>query len=84
MQDARRRGDIDGDVRQWHRGGVLSLEALKAFDAHPDPVVQLATFADLRGGTGGRIQPYVVNAYFRGRFVRSVANFGGRWIHGTG
>lgn len=70
VKEVLRLGNIHGDIRQAHREGVLSLEALKAFDAHPDPVVQLAAFADLSDGTGGRIQPYAVNSYFRGRFVR--------------
>ena len=70
VKEALRLGNIHGDIRHAHREGVLSLEALKAFDAHPDPIVQLAAFADLSDGNGGRIQPYAINSYFRGRFVR--------------
>jgi ParB-like chromosome segregation protein Spo0J len=70
VKEALRLGNIHNEIRQAHREGVLSLEALKAFDAHPDQVVQRAAFANLIDGTGGRIQQWAVNQYFQGRFVR--------------
>ncbi len=70
VKEALRLGNVHADIRQAHRDGDLSLEALKGFDAHPDPAVQLAAFVDLSEQGGGRIQHWSVANYFRNRFVR--------------
>ena len=70
VKESLRLGNIHPDIRQAHRAGELSLEALKGFDAHPDTEVQLAGYVDLREQGGGRIQQWAVAKYFRNRFVR--------------
>ena len=71
VQEALRLGNIHPDIRAAHREGDLSLEALKAFDAHPDPEVQLAAFTALKENHNGcSIPQYSVAQYFRRRYVR--------------
>lgn len=69
VKEALRLGNVHGDIRAAHRSGDLSLEALKAFDAHPDPAVQLAAFETL-SSENERVQAWHVSRYFQGRFVR--------------
>jgi ParB family chromosome partitioning protein len=71
VKEALRLGNIHPGIRSAHRSGNLSLEALKGFDAPPDPEVQMAAFtALLENHSGGSIPHYAVAQYFRRRFVR--------------
>lgn len=70
VKEALRLGNIHTDIRQAHRDGRVSLEVLKAFDAHPDPVVQLAAFTALTETNGEQISQWQVSRYFQGRYVR--------------
>lgn len=70
VKESLRLGNIHPDIRQAHRVGTLSLEALKAFDAHPDPAVQLEAYRAL-SEQGGRVQDWHVRGYFNGRYVRA-------------
>jgi ParB family transcriptional regulator, chromosome partitioning protein len=70
VKEALRLGNIHPDLRQAHRNGGLSLEALKAFDAHPDPVVQMEAYEALSEHGVSRVQDWSVRNYFSGRYVR--------------
>jgi ParB family chromosome partitioning protein len=70
VKEALRLGNIHEGIRQAHRDGQLSLEALKAFDAHPDPVVQMEAFEALSEQGTRRIDEWSVKNFFRNRFVR--------------
>lgn len=68
VKEALRLGAIHPQIRQAHRDGKLDLEALKAFDAHPDPNVQLAAFEALSASTTyGRLQSWEVRRHFQSR-----------------
>lgn len=70
VKESLRLGNIHADIRRAHRDGKLSLEALKAFDGHPDSAVQLEAFTALSETANGRIQQWEVQRYFQGRYVR--------------
>lgn len=68
VKEALRLGAIHPEIRQAHRDGKIDLDALKAFDAHPDPAVQLAAFEALSASnTYGRLQAYQVRNHFQSR-----------------
>jgi ParB family chromosome partitioning protein len=68
VKEALRLGAIHPQIRQAHRDGKIDLEALKAFDAHPDPVVQLAAFEALSASTSNaRLQGWEVRRHFQSR-----------------
>lgn len=68
VKEALRLGAIHPHIRQAHREGKLDVEALKAFDAHPDPNVQLAAFEALTAATSyGRLQSWKVRCHFQSR-----------------
>lgn len=69
VKEALRLGGIHPELRAAHRAGELSLEALKAFEGHPDTAVQLEAYQSLSEG-GGRVNDWNVRGYFNGRFVR--------------
>ena len=69
VKEALRLGSIHTDIRQAHREGRLSLDALKAFNGHPDPVVQLEAFTAL-SEQATSISDWRVRGYFEGRYVR--------------
>ncbi|WP_171181875.1 ParB/RepB/Spo0J family partition protein [Ruegeria sp. HKCCD8929] len=69
VKEALRLGNIHPEIRAAYRAGKLNLEALKAFDGHPDPEVQLATFKG-QMEEFGHIQEWRVRSAFRTRFVR--------------
>ena len=73
VREALRLGNTHPEIRQAHREGRIDLEALKAFEAHPDQGVQLAAFETLaKGATYGRLQAWQVRQHFRDRaFVRA-------------
>ena len=79
VKEALRLGAIHPEIRQAHRAGELSLETLKAFDAHPDTAVQLEAYQSLSEG-GGRLNEWNVRGYFEGRFVR-VGDALGKLVH---
>ena len=68
VKEALRLGAIHPEIRQAHRDGKIDLEALKAFDAHPDPAVQLAAFEALTASNSyGRLQAWQVRGHFQSR-----------------
>lgn len=68
VKEALRLGAIHPEIRRAHRDGKLDLEALKAFDAHPDPAVQLTAFETLIASTTyGRLQAWEVRRHFQSR-----------------
>lgn len=68
VKEALRLGAIHPQIRQAHRDGKLDLEAMKAFDAHPDPNVQLVAFEALSAAvTHGRLQAWEVRRHFQSR-----------------
>ncbi|WP_299085742.1 ParB/RepB/Spo0J family partition protein [uncultured Ruegeria sp.] len=67
--EALRLGNIHPEIRAAYREGNLGLEALKRFEAHPDPEVQLETFVGLVQEYG-RIDAWRVRSAFQNRFVR--------------
>lgn len=68
VKEALRLGAIHPHIRQAHREGKLDVEALKAFDAHPDPNAQLAAFEALTAATSyGRLQSWKVRCHFQSR-----------------
>ena len=69
VKEALRLGSIHPDIRQAHREKRLSLDALKAFNGHPDPVVQLEAFEALTEQTTS-MSDWQVRRYFDGRYVR--------------
>ena len=71
VKEALRLGNIHEGIRQAHRDGALSLEALKAFDAHPDPAVQMEAFEALSEQGTRRVSDWSVRSYFENRFVRA-------------
>ena len=69
VKEALRLGNIHSDIRQAHRSGKINLEALRAFDAHPDPEVQLETFTNLVQ-EHGQVTSWQVRGAFQNRWVR--------------
>jgi ParB family chromosome partitioning protein len=68
VKEALRLGAIHPQIRQAHRDGKIDLEALKAFDAHPDATVQLAAYeALMASNTYGRLQAWQVRGHFQSR-----------------
>ena len=68
VKEALRLGAIHPQIRQAHREGKIDLEALKAFDAHPDASVQLAAYeALMASSTYGRLQAWQVRGHFQSR-----------------
>ncbi len=69
VKEALRLGNIHPEIRAAYREGNLGLEALKRFEAHPDPEVQLETFCALVQEYG-RVDEWRVRSAFQNRFVR--------------
>ncbi len=69
VREALRLGNIHVDIRDAHRSGQINLEALRAFDAHPDPEVQLETFTGL-AQEHGAVTSWQVRQAFQNRWVR--------------
>jgi ParB family chromosome partitioning protein len=68
VKEALRLGNIHPEIRKAHRDGVIDLEAMKAFECHPDAGVQLAAFETLtKGKTWGRLQAWEVRGFFKDR-----------------
>jgi ParB family chromosome partitioning protein len=68
VKEALRLGNIHPEIRKAHRDGVIDLEAMKAFESHPDAGVQLAAFETLtKGKTWGRLQAWEVRGFFKDR-----------------
>ena len=81
VKEALRLGAIHPEIRQAHRAGELSLETLKAFDAHPDTGVQLEAYQSLTEQSSN-LSPWNVRGYFEGRFVR-LGDALGKLVHGA-
>ncbi len=69
VKEALRLGKIHPEIRAAYRAGQLDLEALKAFEAHPDPAVQLESFTAILEEYGHVVE-WRVRSAFRNRFVR--------------
>lgn len=69
VKEAMRLGNIHPDIRQAHRAGKLNLDALRAFDAHPDPEVQLETYTSLIEANG-HVNTWSVRNAFQNNWVR--------------
>lgn len=69
VRETLRIGLVQGDIRAAHRAGDISLEALKAFAAHPDPQVQQEVFTSL-SRQNGRVEPWQVRRALTDRGVR--------------
>ena len=68
VKEALRLGNIHPEIRKAHREGVIDLEAMKAFECHPDAGVQLAAFETLtKGKSWGRLQAWEVRGFFKDR-----------------
>ena len=69
VKEALRLGNIHADIRATYRAGEITLETLKAFDAHPDPAVQLEAFIALMQ-EHGHVSSWQVRRVFENRWVR--------------
>ena len=69
VKEALRLGNIHADIRAAYRAGEITLETLKAFDAHPDPAVQLEAFTALMQ-EHGHVSVWQVRRAFENRWVR--------------
>ena len=69
VKEALRLGNIHGDIRAAYRADQLNLDALRAFNAHPDPAVQLETFTALVQ-EHGQVTSWQVRGAFQNRWVR--------------
>jgi ParB family chromosome partitioning protein len=70
VKEALRLGNIHPEIRAAYRDNKLGLEALKAFDAHPDPQMQLETFTAIQQEYG-HVDAWRVRSAFKNRFVRA-------------
>ena len=70
VKEAMRLGNIHPEIRAAHKDGSLSLDALKAFDRHPDPEVQLETYHALKQ-ENPNVMSWRVREAFTNRFVRA-------------
>ena len=69
VRETLRIGLVHAEIRDAHRAGQLSLDALKAFVAHPDPAVQLEVFTAL-SADDGRVGHWQVKRALGDRGVR--------------